>query len=585
MKNNPKVSSNIPRPEYPRMQFRREDSWLNLNGEWEFMTDPCNVGMQRGFFRTEQKFAQHITVPFCMESKLSGLNIKEPYAAVWYRRKVEMPESWENKKILLHVGGADYLTTVWIDGCQIGRHIGGSCSWTMDVSGLLKANKTHWLTFCCEDDISTGLQPAGKQSNRYDSYGCLFSRVTGIYGTVWLEAVASEGLASIHTVTDISSGTATIRPEFYSFSPDCHLEAKLYKDGELVALAECSCRPGAVVQLHDPSVRLWSPQDPFLYDLKFQILKEGEVLDTVESYLGFREIRISGNRILLNNKPIFLRFVLDQGYYPEGAWTAPDDSALQRDIKLGLDCGFNGARLHQRVFEERFLYWADRMGYLVIGECPDWRMDFFNPEACRRFACEFREILQRDRNHPAVIFWAPLNETYHSSLLQQESEFPFKQFNQYDPMQYTTYYRDFVSSLHAQACELDPTRPFHDASGGLHADTDIWSLHYYVTNADELKDLLHPDRPLEGHPLSVPYEGQPYLIDEFGMINPKQDNLPDIVEQIRVMNNDPRCGGWCFTQLYDVEQEQNGLLRYDRSSKFDLEDVRSVFREKPDWSI
>ena len=577
--------SGIPRPEYPRMQFRREQSWLNLNGEWEFQPDPAKTGMQRGFFQSEQEFSQKIVVPFCMESKLSGLNIREPYAAVWYRRTVELPEAWNGKKILLHVGGADYLTTVWVDGCPAGRHIGGACSWTIDVTRLLQPGTAHQLTFCCEDDLTTGLQAAGKQSDRYDSYGCLFTRVTGIYGTVWLEAVAPEGLASVQIVTDIAAGTATVRPDFYNFSPDCRLTVKLLKSGREADVSECACRPGAGVLLRDPEVRLWSPQDPFLYDLLLQVWSGDKLLDEVKSYLGFREIRISGNRILLNDKSVFLRFVLDQGYYPGGVWTAPDDAALQRDIRLGLDSGFNGARLHQRVFEERFLYWADRMGYLVISECPDWRMDFLNPEACRRFNCEFREILLRDRNHPSIIAWTPLNETYHNSVLKQEATLPFRQFGQYDPMPNTTFYRDFVSSLHGQARVLDSTRPFHDASGGLHADTEIWSVHYYAKDADEFKKQLHPGEPPELHPLSVSYAGQPFLVDEFGMVNARMDNLPDLAAQIRLMNGDPRCGGWCFTQLYDVEQEQNGLFRYDRSAKFETDDLRSVFSEKPQWSF
>ena len=574
----------IPRPEYPRMQFRREDLWLNLNGEWEFQPDPCGTGFQRGFFLPGQEFSQRITVPFCMESERSGLGIRDPYAAVWYRRKVKLPEDWQGKKILLHVGGADYLTTLWVDGKPAGRHVGGACSWSADLTSLLTPDKEHLLTICCEDDLTTGLQAAGKQSDRYESYGCLFTRVTGIYGTVWLEAVAPEGLAGIRMETDIASGIATLRPSFYNFNPEYSLTARLIRDGKEIAAAECPCRPGAGIQLRDPAVRLWSPADPFLYDLRFQICRKNIVLDEVESYLGFREVRISGNRILLNDKPIFLRFILDQGYYPEGVWTAPDDAALQRDIRLGLDSGFNGARLHQKVFEERFLYWADRMGYLVISECPDWRMDFLNPEACRRFSNEFREILLRDRNHPSIIAWTPLNETFHNRVIQAEQKSTYRQLGQYDPMPNTTFYRGFVTSLRTLAAELDPTRPFHDASGGLHADTDLCSRHFYARDIEEFKLQFRPGEPIVLNEPECPYAGQPWLIDEFGMIFPEADNLPDIAKQIRLMNRDPRCGGWCFTQLYDVEQEKNGLFRYDRSPKFEKNLLRSVFAEKPSWS-
>jgi len=571
----------IPKPEYPRMQFRRETSWQNLNGEWEFLPDPCGTGFQRGFFRPGQDFSMRILVPFCMESELSGLGIREPYKAVWYRRKVELPEEWQGKKILLHIGGADYLTSLWVDGEPAGRHVGGACSWSADVTRFLTPGREHVLTVCCEDDLSTGLQAAGKQSDRYESYGCLFTRVTGIYGTVWIEAVAPEGLAGVRMETDIASGTATLFPAFHSFDPDCRLTASLIRDGRNVASAECSCRPGACLQVHDPSVRLWSPEDPFLYGLRFQVRRGETVLDEVESYLGFREVRACGGRILLNDRPVFLRFVLDQGYYPEGVWTAPDDKSLQRDIRLGLEAGFNGARLHQKVFEERFLYWADKMGYLVISECPDWRMNFLNPEACRRFLNEFREIILRDRNHPSIIAWTPLNETFHNAAIREEYESIYKKLGQYDPMPNTAFYRDFVASLRASARELDPTRLFHDASGGLHADTDLCSRHFYAKDIGEFEQQFRPGEKVELHEPACPYTGQPFLIDEFGMIFPHADNLPDIAKQIRMMNGDPKCGGWCFTQLYDVEQEQNGLFRYDRSAKFDPDLLRSVFAQKP----
>lgn len=571
----------IPKPEYPRMQFRRETSWQNLNGEWEFLPDPCGTGFQRGFFRPGQDFSMRILVPFCMESELSGLDIREPYKAVWYRRKVELPEEWQGKKILLHIGGADYLTSLWVDGEPAGRHVGGACSWSADVTRFLTPGREHILTVCCEDDLSTGLQAAGKQSDRYDSYGCLFTRVTGIYGTVWIEAVAPEGLSGVRMETDIASGTANIFPAFHNFDPDCRLTAVLIRDGRETAAAECPCRPGACLRLHDPSVRLWSPEDPFLYDLHFQVRRGKTVLDEVESYLGFREIRACGGRILLNDRPVFLRFVLDQGYYPEGVWTAPDDESLQRDIRLGLEAGFNGARLHQKVFEERFLYWADKMGYLVISECPDWRMNFLNPEACRRFLNEFREIILRDRNHPSIIAWTPLNETFHNTAIREEYESIYKKLGQYSPMPNTAFYRDFVASLRASARELDRTRLFHDASGGLHADTDICSRHFYAKDIAEFEKQFRPGEPVTLHEPACPYAGQPFLIDEFGMIFPQADNLPDIAKQIRMMNGDPKCGGWCFTQLYDVEQEQNGLFRYDRSAKFDSELLRSVFAQKP----
>jgi beta-galactosidase/beta-glucuronidase len=299
-----------------------------------------------------------------------------------------------------------------------------------------------------------------------------------------------------------------------------------------------------------------------------------------------RKVHIEGNKVFLNNEELYQRLVLDQGFYPEGIWTAPSDAALKRDIELSMKAGFNGARLHQKVFEERFHYWADRLGYLTWGESSSWGNDPNDLASARLFLAEWQEIVVRDRNHPSIIAWTPLNETVVFS----------------NPRQHRRFHRD----LYALCKDLDPTRPVNDTSGYIHARTDLWTVHNYEQDPDKLKTMLIPDRDKgvwRNHPeQEVDYEGQPYLVDEFGGIKwiPEgrrayADNswgyggAPQTVEefysrlkgQVDAILSQGHIGGYCYTQLTDVEQEQNGIYNYDRSAKFDMRRIAAIFARNP----
>lgn len=602
----PSLLASLPRPEYPRPQMEREE-WINLNGEWTYRIDHSGSGaaMGREFFKSNG-FEGKITVPFAPESKLSGVGYTEDYIQhLWYHRKVDIPAAWAGKKILLHFGAVFYKTEVYLDGQFLTRHFGGSSPFTIDLTSYAKPGSQHNLVVYAYSNTRGGRQTSGKQSFHYNSAGCHYTRNTGIWQTVWMEVLHPASLHSFQILPNIDQGTVTILPRFHS-SEKATLKAIL-KDGDNVISSETvSATPYAAIVLKVPNAKLWSPESPFLYDLELQVMeKENKIVDQVKSYVGMRKIHTHGNKFYLNNKPYYQRLVLDQGFYPEGIWTAPSDEDLKKDIELSKAAGFNGARLHQKIFDPRFHYWADKLGYITWGESPSWGLTATDVEAGRNFIAEWTEIITRDRNHPSIVMWTPFNETYHT-----------------DPIQYPRLLED----LYKMTKDLDPTRPFHDASGGTHYITDIWSTHNYTQDPAKLKEELLKDGklsdrkftpqlpPLDRNPhfsgitastrYSFPlYDGSiPYLLDEFGGIqwNPKRKegeaswgygNAPKTEEEFysrleglvdAILSHGDHISGYCYTQLTDVEQEQNGIYYYDRSSKFDMERIRKIFNKVPD---
>jgi beta-galactosidase/beta-glucuronidase len=569
----------IPRPEYPRPQFVRAQ-WLNLNGKWTYTFDFGNSGQERDF-ASNKGFEGEIIVPFCPESLLSGVNHKDFINAIWYQRSIIIPADWEGKNVLLHFGAVDYESEAFIDGKSVGRHFGGSSSFEFDITPYVKAGQTHNLVVFVRDDTRSGLQPSGKQCPAFKSSGCHYTRTTGIWQTVWMEPVSRYGLESCQIIPDLDQKRFVIQPRFYALKAGLRFRVTV-KDGlkgvseeEGVASNNLTC----VLPLKKPMT--WSPENPFLYDLVFEVLDDtGKVVDRVGSYAGLRKVHIEGNQVFLNNKPCYLRLVLDQGFYPDGIWTAASDQALRRDIELALKAGFNGARLHQKVFEERFHYWADRLGYLTWGECSSWGIDLASGVAARNFLTEWEEIVVRDRNHPSIIAWSPFNEAW------SEAE-PFKRL---------------IIDAYGLTHNLDPTRPVNDSSGGIHVKTDLWTEHTYEQNPQKLNELLTPS---EGKPVwrlfperSCSYQDQPYLVDEYGGIKwissidkkfadnswgygeePKSheefyqrlEGLTDVILGLEHI-----CG-FCYTQLTDIEQEQNGIYNYDRTEKFDMQRILKIF--------
>ena len=399
----------IPRPEHPFPQMEREQ-WLNLNGEWDFAFDFGKSGRDRGFFK-KGEYTRKIMVPFCPESRLSGIEYKDFIPAVWYRRFVTITEEQRNSTVLLHFGAVDYKAVVYINGEETGTHEGGYSSFSFDITEYLKAGRNEIVVYA-EDDNRSGKQPKGKESSRYDSFGCDYTRTTGIWQTVWLEFVPKSYIRTIKYYPDIHNGILHIAADITgtgSFFVHAYYEGRLCGSCDtIVSKADCG---NVRLALKLNEIHLWEAGCGRLYDLELE-LSDGENSDKVKSYAGLREVRLDGYKFLLNGTALFQRTVLDQGFYPDGIYTAPSEEALIRDIRISMGLGFNGARLHEKMFEPRFLYHCDRMGYLVWGEHANWGLDLSDPSALHAFMKEWLEAVERDFNHPAIIGWCPFNETW-----------------------------------------------------------------------------------------------------------------------------------------------------------------------------
>ena len=401
----------VPRPEYPRPQFVR-DEWVNLNGTWSFEFDFSRSGMDRKLYESKG-FDNEILVPFAPQSGLSGVGFKDFIPEMWYHRVISIPENWKDRNVILHFGAVDYIASVYIDGRIAGRHWGGSSSFDIDITDMVMPGQEHDLVVRVEDDERSGQYAKGKQCGRFDSFGCEYTRTTGIWQTVWMEPVSGTGLKDIYVIPDLDQSRFIIEPSYYGLSSGQKLRVRVLDGDRVVSSAVVPSSAQSYAELPVRKARTWSPESPFLYGIELEVISaDGSVTDRVRSYAGMRKIHIEGNRIYLNNEPVYLRFVLDQGFYPDGIWTAPDDQALKRDIELSMAAGFNGARLHQKVFEPRFHYWADKLGYLTWGESASWGANVNNPLSARHFLTEWEETVVRDRNHPSIIVWTPFNETW-----------------------------------------------------------------------------------------------------------------------------------------------------------------------------
>ena len=565
----------IPRPEYPRPQFVR-DQWVNLNGLWDFEVDPGASGRARGLIEKEAYDLQ-ILVPFCPESRLSGLELKDFMSAVWYRRTFTAPAESRGARTLLHFGAVDYRAEVWVNGVSVGRHQGGYTPFTCDITDALKRGK-NTLVVCAEDDTRSSLIPSGKQCHEYNSLGCHYTRTTGIWQTVWLECVPQTYLKGLRVIPDAANGTVTVEAEAAGRTAGAVLTAKASLDGKPQAETAVKVSSSTVAfQMKMKKAVLWEPGNPALYDLDLTLETPDGGTDHVRSYFGLRTITLDGKKVLINGRPVFQRLVLDQGFYPEGIYTAPTDEDLKRDITMSMDLGFNGARLHQKVFEPRFLYWADHLGYLVWGEMPSWGIEPSRPEALGIFLREWMEAVKRDFNAPSVVGWCPFNEVWGESGRGTRAE--------------------TLEMTYRVTKALDPTRPVIDTSGGIHVVTDIYDTHDYEQNEKVFAETYAPGKPLydrlerEQH-----YDGKsPVMISEYGGIQwsdaeggwgygqaPKtpEEFLTRLRGLTETLLRNPDHMGFCYTQLTDVEQEQNGLYRYDRTPKFDVKEIAKIFGQK-----
>ena len=573
------VSCDIPRPEHPNPQWERRN-WKNLNGEWQFEID-CGVsGEARGLHKAE-KLSGTITVPFCPESSLSGIGNTDFMLQVWYKRTVDLDlTALAHQRVLLHFGAADYKTTVWINGQKAGEpHIGGQTPFSYDITALLK-NGHNVITVCCFDD-TRAVQPNGKQSQSYRSAVCRYTRTTGIWQTVWLETVPENHILSARYDTDIENGILTIAAELCGKED---LSAEVFYRGKKVG--EGYRRSQSVtshMEIKLSETHLWEVGHGRLYDV---ILRFGE--DEVRSYFGMRHVEMRDGKFYLNGKSVFQRLVLDQGFYHDGIWTAPTEQALCRDIELAIRAGFNGARFHQKVFEPRSFYYADKLGYLLWCETANGGMDYSDMATLNEFLSPWLDTMKNNYNHPSIVVWCPINETWDSGPLKKRA----------DPR--------FVRAAYTETKRFDPSRPCVDTSGHYHVVTDIFDIHDYEQDHEVFKaryDELANGVIRNKYSDRQTWRGEPFMVSEFGGIGYKMEHngyatgrktdwchrnvfspeeFYDAYRKwVDIMLDNPKIFGFCYTQLTDVEQEQNGFFDYEtRAPKVDLAPLAAINRRK-----
>ncbi|MEK5278429.1 MULTISPECIES: glycoside hydrolase family 2 protein [Paenibacillus] len=582
-------STSVPRPEYPRPQFARKD-WLSLNGEWDFTFDDEDVGEEEQWYRADTKglFSQVIQVPFAFQSKLSGIEDPSFHDVVWYRRTFEVPEGWNGKRIVLHFGAVDYLAKVWVNGQLVAVHEGGHTPFQADITpSLIKGNNTIILR--AEDFSRDVTLPRGKQYWLEQSAAIFYTRTTGIWQSVWLEPLSAVHLNKTMMTPDIDRNEIRLRTFLQGFKSADPLKLRITVsyDGEVIAEDQYMIKNAEQLRtiglgdFADHGLgRLWSPEHPNLYDIQFQLLRYEEVIDEAASYFGMRKVSIENGKLCLNNRPYFQRLVLDQGYFPDGILTAPTDEELKRDAQLTKEMGFNGVRKHQKTEDPRFLYWCDKLGLLVWSEAANAYE--YSEEYVRRFTKEWQEIIERDYNHPCIVTWVPLNESWGVPNVQID-----------------TRQQQHGLAMYHLTKSLDEMRPVVYNDGWEHMTTDLVTIHDYESHQEVLEDrYATAESSVNAMPANrkifvggASYQGQPILVSEFGGIAFKKsewegwgysgaENEEDFLMKLKAvvdpMFTSPVIQGYCYTQLTDVEQEINGLLTYDRQPKAPLEAIRNI---------
>ena len=575
----------IPRCEHPRPDRCRKD-WVNLNGTWDFEIDDAKVGTYKEFYLRDSLDGS-ITVPFCPESRLSGVAHTDFINAVWYRRNVEIPTAWAGKRVILHIDASDYKTIVYVNGKKVGTHKGGYTSFAFDITDAL-AEENNYITVYAESDLRSGKQVSGKQSRVLNSRGCYYTRTTGIWQTVWMEAVEAAHVISYKAIPNISKPSVTLETLTSKTALGAKLTVKAFYEGKLMGEGSTAVySESTTMELTLAEKHLWEPGCGRLYDLTFTLEKDGKC-DTMNGYFGLREVALTKEKgMQINGKTVFGRFVLDQGFYPEGIITAPTDEDLIFDIKTSMDCGFNGARLHQKVFEPRFLYHADRMGYMVWSETGNWGLDHTDPLNIYNFLPEWLEEVERDFSHPAVIGWCPFNETW-----------DIENRPQYVPL---------LDMVYDVTKALDKTRPVIATSGSYPTTrTDVHDLHDYEQdpekfreNYSEMDQGIARDQLFRKAPKRQKYNtALPVFISEYGGIKWVMENgegsawgygrsvqtedefFARLEGLTDAMLENKYIFAYCYTQLTDVEQEQNGVMTYERVLKFPAEKFHKVFSKK-----
>jgi hypothetical protein len=579
---------------YPRPQLQR-GGWSSLNGPWQFALDRLGAWQ----VPEEVEFDRVIEVPFAPETEASGIAEKGYFMACWYRRRFAAPPLQPGQRLLLHFGAVDYEATVWVGGVRAGSHEGGYTPFTVDATRCLRGADTEEIVVRAYDDPHDLAKPRGKQDWLPEPHSIWYPRTSGIWQTVWLEVVPSSSIGWLRWTPNIERWELGL--EVRADGPardDLWLDVKLHVGHQLLAddsYALVGPELRRRIALSDPGIDdyrnelLWSPESPTLIQARLRLCTAGgEIVDEVASYTALRAVAVQGERVVLNGRPLALRMVLDQGYWPQSGMTPPDDLALRRDVELIKQMGFNGARKHQKIEDPRYLYWADRLGLVVWEEMPS--VYRFTTASVERLTRQWLEVLRRDESHPCIIAWVPFNESWGVPNLP---EIPAE--------------RHFVQALYHLTKTVDPTRPVVGNDGWEAVATDIIGIHDYEDDTDRLRTryasqeviphLFRRERPggrllaLEGHPPS----GQPIMLTECGGISFSEEGAPasswgysraatpqefrsDYTRLLSALRGIPMLAGFCYTQFTDTYQENNGLLYADRRPKIPLEDIRDSTR-------
>ncbi|BFT70354.1 glycoside hydrolase family 2 protein [Paenibacillus sp. P36] len=580
--------TNQPRADYPRPQFVR-DSWMNLNGEWEFEFDDDRVGSKEKWHLGNKALSKRIQVPFAFQSKLSGIGSNEFHDVVWYRRDLAIPDSFANKRILLHFGAVDYEASVWVNGTLVATHEGGHTPFHADITDALQSG-TNKLVVKAVDYSTDVTLPRGKQYWLSDSASIFYTRTTGIWQTVWMEAVSADAyLDKVRITPDIDNKQVEL--QFFIEAAKAHekqqvkveisFKGKLVSEDTYLLKDSVGTRAVRLNDFNDHGLGgWWTPERPNLYDVTFTLLVDEQPVDQVTSYFGMRKVSIENGKLCLNNRPYFLKMVLDQGYFPDGNLTPPSDEAIKQDVELTKAMGFNGARKHQKLEDPRYLYWCDQLGLVVWSEAANAYE--YTEKYVERFTKEWQASVDRDYNHPSIIAWVPLNESWGVPNIQIDKR-----------------QQQHALTMYHLTKSIDSMRPVISNDGWELVKTDLFAIHDYEWREEVLTERYSTkEKAVHAMPANrrlfvegFPYENQPILVTEFGGIAYKKsewegwgysgaENDEDYEQKLRAvirpLLNSGVVQGYCYTQLTDVEQEINGLLTYDRKPKIPVELIKAI---------
>jgi beta-galactosidase/beta-glucuronidase len=573
--------------DYPRKQFRRKN-WQSLNGEWKFEYDDDRKARVPADIR---QWTKKIQVPFAPESKKSGIDDQGFHAICWYEREFEISRG--EGRIILHFGAVDYRASVWVNDRYVGCHEGGHTPFKFDITNSLNENGPQKVSVRAEDDPHDLAKPRGKQDWQKDPHSIWYPRTSGIWQTVWLEEVPLTFLENVRWSPLLERWEVGCEAFIGGDrNKDLKLRVVLKVGKQLLADDTYKVIVGEVLRriaLSDPGIDdyrnelLWSPEKPTLIDATVQLLEDGKVIDEIQSYTALRRVTIQRDRFILNNRPYYLRLILDQGYWPDTLMTPPSQDAIKKDIELTKAAGFNGVRKHQKIEDPNFLYWADVMGLLVWEEMPSAYR--FTHDSVERLIKEWIEVIDRDSNHPCIVTWVPFNESWGVPDLPDKEA-----------------HRSCVQALYHLTRTLDPHRPVIGNDGWESTSTDILGIHDYDHDPKRIlnrygdrvnfSETLKSSRPggriltLEGHP----HHDLPIMLTEFGGIacsDPRSKGEPEgwgysvgascedlqrrYQRLMMAINKIELFAGFCYTQLTDTFQEANGLFFADRTPKFPLD--------------